>query len=54
MPDRFDINTDLAPEADRPSESLGEMNDARFKAAPEEVRAGADAALARAFPNAKD
>jgi hypothetical protein len=40
----------LTPESDRPSESYGEINETRFKAAPEEVRAGTDAALDRAFP----
>lgn len=49
-----DTTTDLTQEADRPSESLGEMSEARFKAAPDEVRAGTDAALAKAFPEAKD
>ena len=54
MPDRQDSIADVTPEMDRPSESLGEISEARFKAAPDEVRAGTDAALTQAFPVIRD
>jgi hypothetical protein len=50
MTNQQDAAADLTPESDRSSESYGEINEARFKAAPDEVRAGTDAALDRAFP----
>jgi len=50
MANQQDTAADFVPESDRPSESYGEINEARFKPAPQDVRAGTDAALDRAFP----
>jgi hypothetical protein len=46
----IDTIADVAPESDRAAESIGELDEARFKPVPAEVGACTREALARAFP----
>jgi hypothetical protein len=50
-PDTF---ADHMPVSDMASEGHGEIDEKRFTAAPEEVRSGTDALLARTFPAKND
>jgi hypothetical protein len=54
MTNRPDTAADFLPASDQPSERHGEIDETRFRAAPEEVRSGTEAALGAAFPARDD
>lgn len=53
MPDNaaYQDVAEVRPETDRPAEALGEIDGARFKPAPAEVRASTEETLSRGFPD---
>ncbi|MEW6367237.1 MAG: hypothetical protein AB1714_21615 [Acidobacteriota bacterium] len=49
-PGSMDITQEAVRESDKAVEKIGEVDEARFRAAPNETRSETEQALARAFP----
>jgi len=49
-PGSIDVTSEIGKEADQKAERIGEVEEARFKPAPDEVTAEVEQTLSRSFP----